>query len=452
MKRRRRKRQKQYFFADLWYGFRRKFGLPAVSESRLLRVRRLDPGCNAAEIVRKEDNDRLKHALYCIAAGVVLAALSCVSAGTGYLTSLPRPDYGEEEEFHLLKTEYRGKEYEIPVTVGSRRYSEEEWETLKQAAYRNVTQEALADNPDWQHISGELTLTEETGIPGITAEWESGDPEIISFDGSLPAIDEAFLPAKTDLYVTIAHEGTEWKTKIEAVRIPSAETPDARIIKQLSDAVSEAEKERTEEELQLPDRYDGEEIRYPGEDGVSPVLFAALGIITAACLVILPEQKRAEKIRERETELIRTYPEIVSMLSVLMGAGKTVRGAWINIEAGYRDMLAQGMEKKAVYEEMTYAVRSFEKGEREEDVYTEFGRRCGLTSYMRLAGLLSSNVKLGSAGLLPLLKAEADQALEERMRNARRYGEEASSKLLAPMMLLLLVVLVLLVAPALMTF
>ena len=54
MKRRRRKRQKQYFFADLWYGFRRKFGLPAVSESRLLRVRRLDPGCDAAEIVRKE--------------------------------------------------------------------------------------------------------------------------------------------------------------------------------------------------------------------------------------------------------------------------------------------------------------------------------------------------------------------------------------------------------------
>ena len=51
-----------------------------------------------------------------------------------------------------------------------------------------------------------------------------------------------------------------------------------------------------------------------------------------------------------------------------------------------------------------------------------------------------------------MLRAEADQALEERMRNARRYGEEASAKLLAPMLLLLLVVLALLVAPALMTF
>ena len=452
MRKKRKKKRNRFFFAALWYGVRRKLGFPAVSEARILRVRRLDPGCDPAAVIREEDNSRIRLALYCAAAGILLALLSAFAAGTHYYTSLQRPDYGEAEEFHLLRTEYKGKEYEIPVTVGSRRYSESEWEALKQEAYKNVTAAALQGNPDWQHISEELDLTEETGIPGITAEWESGDPEILSFDGSLPEIDEALLPAKTELYVTIEHEDLSWKTKIDAVRYPSAETPDSQTIKNLSKAVADAEKERTEQEVLLPDEDGGAQIRYLNEDHVPPVLFLALGVITAVCMLILPEQRRSEKIREREAELVRTYPEIVSMLSVLMSAGMTVRGAWANIAGSYREMLAQGMEKRTVYEEMTYAVRSFDKGEREEDVYAEFGRRCGLTSYMRLAGLLSSNVKLGSAGLLPLLKAEADQALEERMRNARRYGEEASAKLLAPMMLLLLVVLVLLVAPALMTF
>ncbi len=431
---------------------RRKLGLAAVSESRILRVRRLDPGCDPAEIIRQEDNDRLRLALGCAAAGILLAVLSAFTAGTDYYTSLSRPDYGEEEEFHLLKTEYEGKVYEVPVTVGGRRYSAQEWETLKQEAYKNVTDAALRDNPDWQHISGDLDLAEDTGIPGITAEWESGDPEIIAFDGSLPEIGEERLPAKTDLYVTILHEDLEWKTKIEAVRYPSAKNPDAQTVQNLSDAVAEAEKDRTGEELQLPAASGGGTVRYLREDTVSPVLFAALGIILAVCILLLPEQRRAEKIREREAELVRAYPEIVSMLAVLMGAGMTVRSAWTEIASGYSGMQDHGMEQKTVYEEMTYAVRALDKGEREEDVYTEFGRRCGLTSYMRLAGLLSSNVRLGSAGLLPLLQAEADQALEERMRNARRYGEEASAKLLAPMMLLLLVVLVLLVAPAMMTF
>lgn len=452
MKKGRKKKRRRFLFADLWYGMRRKLGFAAVPESRILRVRRLDPGCDPAEVIRQEDNDRIRLALGCAAAGILLALLSAYAGGTDHYTSLLRPGYGEEEEYHLLKAEYEGKTFEVPVTVGSRRYSEQEWEELKQEAYKNVTAAALQENPDWQHITGDLDLTEDTGIPGITAEWESGDPEVISFDGSLPEIGEERLPAETELYVTILHEDMEWKTKIEAVRYPSAASPDAQTVKELADALSEAEKDRTGEELRLPETSGGESIRYLREDSVSPILFSVLGIVLAVCLLILPEQRRTEKIRTREEELIRAYPEIVSMLAVLMGAGMTVRGAWTEIASGYSGMQDHGMEQKTVYEEMTYAVRALDKGEREEDVYTEFGRRCGLTSYMRLAGLLSSNVRLGSAGLLPLLRAEADQALEERMRNARRYGEEASAKLLAPMMLLLLVVLALLVAPALMTF
>ena len=161
MKRGRKKKREKYRLAELWYGIRRLAGLQAVSEYRLLRVRRLDPGCNAPEEIRKEDNDRLKLALYCITAGVMLMLVSVLSFRSGDYTAVKRPDYGEEEEYRVLKAEYKGKEYEIPVTVGSRQYTENEWEMLKQEAYRNVTAAALGENPDWLHISGALDLSEE---------------------------------------------------------------------------------------------------------------------------------------------------------------------------------------------------------------------------------------------------------------------------------------------------
>ena len=146
------------------------------------------------------------------------------------------------------------------------------------------------------------------------------------------------------------------------------------------------------------------------------------------------------------------YPELASSLVVLMGAGLSIRGAWESMVMSYRRSLLNGKKKHAMYEEMSYAWNALNRGESEEKVYTEFGRRCGLPAYLRLGSLLESNRKKGSRGLIPLLKEEADQATEERLRTARRLGEEASSKLLLPMVLLFSLILVILMIPAMLSF
>ena len=51
-----------------------------------------------------------------------------------------------------------------------------------------------------------------------------------------------------------------------------------------------------------------------------------------------------------------------------------------------------------------------------------------------------------------MLKIETQDAFEERKNQAKRYGEEAGTKLLIPMIMILLVVMVIIMYPALVNF
>ncbi len=51
-----------------------------------------------------------------------------------------------------------------------------------------------------------------------------------------------------------------------------------------------------------------------------------------------------------------------------------------------------------------------------------------------------------------MLEIETKEAFEERKNQAKRYGEEAGTKLLIPMIMILLVVMIVIMYPALVNF
>ena len=87
-------------------------------------------------------------------------------------------------------------------------------------------------------------------------------------------------------------------------------------------------------------------------------------------------------------------------------------------------------------------------GVAEQEAYERFGKRCMLSSYMKFSMLLSQNLRKGSKGLSEVLKMESIQAFEMRKSEAKKRGEEASTKLLIPMFLMFAVVLVIVMIPA----
>ena len=157
-----------------------------------------------------------------------------------------------------------------------------------------------------------------------------------------------------------------------------------------------------------------------------------------------------KELARRRAQMQRDYPEIISKLTLLLGAGMTVKRAWRKIVMDYEE------EKdiwgiRYAYEEMRQGCNEMESGITEAESYERFGRRCGMQIYVKLGALLSQNLRKGAKGMNQILKTEASQAFEERKARARRLGEEAGTKLLAPMFLMLAVVLVIVIVPAFMS-
>ena len=93
-------------------------------------------------------------------------------------------------------------------------------------------------------------------------------------------------------------------------------------------------------------------------------------------------------------------------------------------------------------------MRELRAGVSEGAAYESFGKRAGLTDYIRLSAMLMQNLKRGNRTLLERLREEADKAGEESLQRSKKLGEEAGTKLLVPMVLLLAVVMVMVMIPA----
>ena len=131
----------------------------------------------------------------------------------------------------------------------------------------------------------------------------------------------------------------------------------------------------------------------------------------------------------------------------------TIRTAWERIAVGYENTVQEGTRKpRPAYEEMCHTISQLKSGMAESRAYGEFGRRCGLQPYVKLAALLEQNRKTGSKNLKAALELEMVTAFEQRKNLAKKLGEEAGTKLLLPLFLMLGVVMVMMVVPAFLAF
>jgi len=177
------------------------------------------------------------------------------------------------------------------------------------------------------------------------------------------------------------------------------------------------------------------------------------GIAAAAAAITARENNKSKALKQRRKQLRYDYSEVVAKLTLLSGAGMSIRRAWEKIATDYaRKLKSPSAERHAVYDEMLATLRQLQSGMSENAAYAEFGRRCDTKEYRKLGTLLEQNVRKGTRGLAALLAQESAEAFEQRKNLARQLGEEAGTKLLLPMILMLVVVMVIVMVPAMMSF
>lgn len=398
--------------------------------------------------------------LLCVLAGILLFGLMEVmnpqkAMGDGYIQ---RNAYGQGKDTVGLMIEVPGhsdEAAEITFPVEERQYTREQALEELDALEGRLKEMILGDNPALSQVRTKLQLVSRDSQTGFRIRWSSSRSDIIGFDGSISAeeIDE-----NTGCQVVLKAEVSDGLGDSRSFSIPVTVFPPLMSEQErwrsglLKAIAAEEGRTRTEAGFYLPAEYEGEAvIYYPKEDHDS-IWLLILGPVMAALLRVRRASEKKNLQKERERKLLLDYSEVIPKLQIFLGAGMTVRTAWERIVLDYRGIRERGGEERPAYEEMLQTYYQVQSGTAEGTAYEEFGRRCMLQPYLKLAGLLEQNRRTGTKNLRYLLQIEMTDAFEQRKNLARRQGEEAATKLLVPLFLMLGVVMVIVVVPAFLTF
>ena len=400
----------------------------------------------------------------CAAGGIVLYAVLELSTFWGrqdvfYGEGLKRAGPGQGENIYEVLVKGLDKDQEdkkllIEIPVRERRYTDKEAEVLFDQLETQLPSQILSENDSLNSIRQNLNLKTRLDNYGLTVRWETSDPELIDSFGTVynKNIPEAGKEILILAMVSdgIHHQSYQYKGKVYPPVLTLEEKKKVAFQKWADELDT---KQQTEISLILPDVFEGQKLKYSkpkeGSYGILPVLGLALAVL----LQVRTHVEKQKKIRLREQQLLMDYSEVVSKFVVYIGAGYTVRGSWERIAAGYRESLKNGRRvMRPAYEEMVHTASQLKSGMSESRAYNEFGRRCSLQPYIKLAALLEQNQKNGGRQLRNALDIEMASAFEQRKNAARKLGEEAGTKLLLPLLLMLFVVMTMIVVPAFLAF
>ena len=363
---------------------------------------------------------------------------------------LIRPRFPWQTEVYELKVGYGSQREKISLPVHGMELSEDELEACFEEAKDLFFTQMLGENERKDYVTRDLDFSSTADGTELTASFRPRDFTALGADGRLIA--EALSEEGVPVTIFLELRGGEWERtyETEVVLYP----PEPSVEDGLLEAIVQAEQsERKEEEVSLPEAFEGQALSYETEEETKawPALLLCLTAIPALFWQ-LPLERKKEALKKRDRQLLEDYPELVLRLSLLLKAGLAIRNAWGMMAREYHEAHSGGNKRRYAYEEMWLSLCRMESGVSEREEYQNFGIRIGLHPYLRLSGLLEQNLEKGNKSLLFFLGEEQQKAFEERKNQIRKLGEEAGTRLLGPMMLYFIIVLIILLVPAWMSF
>lgn len=415
-------------------------------------------------VVRQYYIKKVTIILILLVTGIGLSAVELlIHAGTKHteeMQMLERPDHGEGDRKEELAVWIDGEEeiQNVEVTIQERKYTKKEKEALLQNALAELEQNLPGDNQSLDEVRSQLIFPQSMANGAVSIMWITEPYGVISEDGNiLQAVDEAGTLVEITGILTCEEEQVIYTSYARV--FPQQLSEKEQFHQDIKAEVEKAnEKEIYEDQLNLPDSVNGKRITWikEYENSLPTILF--LSLLVVFCVYIQMDQEVHKKAVKRKTQLLLDYPDLMWRMTMLLGAGLSIRGTFERIAQEYqKEQKRQRMNRgkvsvRYVYEEVLYTCYEMQSGISEAQAYERFGRRCQLPEYIRIGSVLSQNLKKGAKGLTSMLETEAEASLNDRKNNARKIGEKAGTKLLLPMILMLGVVLAILMIPAFLSF
>ncbi len=369
---------------------------------------------------------------------------------------LLRNKAGEDAETQELRLNVDGmlKDYSYMVDVEAQRLQGDELELLFSEAEKEAEKEFLADNSSLDCIEKNVSLPKSLQNGQIRASWQLDPDGLFDSDGELCTDQLAKEGTLVMVTLTLTYFDEKRSHSFGCMVLPEKRSNSEQLLNDLSDYfVQEQELNKNEPYINLPLEWNGRRLQWSRKSDQTYQIILMLGL--AAAVIVYIQQGIAEQKKEqsRKDQLLRQYPDMVSKISLLLGAGMTLSGAWERIVLNYQRQLEQQHTKSIeVYEQMLLSYREMQDGIGELKVYERFGERCGTPQYRKFSVLIVQNLRKGNSGLRQILEKEVSEAFALRKNQAKKAGEEASTKILLPMMMMLCIVMVIILVPAFLTF
>lgn len=370
--------------------------------------------------------------------------------------SLIRNEYGEgdkEEELLVTAGETLIKS-PFEVIVKDKTYTEDEVDQLFLKAMEELDKIILAGNESRDQVRSDLNLISKIPNMPIEVRWEVEDNTLMNQEGKLQEGKAKKEGTLINLKAILTYEEYRYEYSTYVNIYPKIQTEEEKVLSKLGEEIEKLQEEtRSEELLKLPIKIGDFDLIWEKEFKNDGAYLLLVGGLAGVLLFFAKDQELSKKIEKRKMQMLLDYAELVSKLTLLLGAGMTVKGAWKKIVLDYKEKTEKNIiPVHFAYEEMLITYYEMEGGVPERVAYDRFGKRCKVQRYLKLSTLLTQNMKKGSRGLASMLEAEVIDAFEERKNQAKRMGEEAGTKLLIPMFMMLTIVIVIVVVPAFLSF
>ena len=367
--------------------------------------------------------------------------------------SLTRNSYGGGKKTQEYRVSVEGKleDERIIVEVGEREYSDKELKVVFQNVMKELETVVLGENKSRDHVEKDLNLVTRLDTYPVKIAWELEPADIVDQDGTIEERQLEEQGTFVQATATISYKSKEAIYVTNFMIYPQKKTEKEKYRAALEASLTKAEASTREEEVfHLPKTVEGSKVHWSKVDDASGYEVLLLGVVLCVLLVWRKNQKEKEDKKKIQAQMRIDYPNIISKFTLLLETGLTLKAAWKKIVEIY-EAEKEECGKRQAYEEMCITYYEMNGGVAEAEAYERFGKRCGVVIYMKFGALLAQNLRKGSKGLANLLNTEAMQAFEIRKNEARRRGEEASTKLLVPMMAMLAVVMIMIIVPAFLT-
>ncbi|WP_194190075.1 type II secretion system F family protein [Clostridium chrysemydis] len=176
-------------------------------------------------------------------------------------------------------------------------------------------------------------------------------------------------------------------------------------------------------------------------NGEFSLIFTFISIGAAVGSFFLADTTITNKVQERAKDIKYEFPEFLSKLVLLVGAGLTLENAWGKI-------VDKSTSNSPLYKEMRRTYMDIKNGVPRETSLTNLSRRCRINQITKFASVIIQNVNKGSGDMILMLNNLSDECWNERKLLAKEKGEVASTKLLFPMMIILVAIFIIVLIPA----